>query len=612
MLGCIERHSTATDGGIAAARGRTENISALLTFTFSPHVILQQYILSVSGSSKMRLIEAEVLIKTKRISFKDFYGDLPEYSILSHTWEADGEVTYQECNTKGSKLKTGYEKIIKTCELAIADNVEYVWVDTCCIDKSSSAELTEAINSMFLWYQKAKFCYVYLVDKVEQFPLASCRWFTRGWTLQELIAPESISFYNHAWEFIGSKRSLMHHLSTITSIDEDILRHITPISSACIAKRLSWAANRTTSRVEDMAYCLLGICNINMPMLYGEGENAFRRLQEEIIKTTYDLSLLAWTPPVPTTEEYCGFLAPSVKHFATCSRMFSVASSILDEGEISISNKGLRLRARVYLVDYSELERPGLEDVSYRYVLELDCMTPGYDGEFLTIPMRKIGPNAFVRARGYEENAVRRRSTAPVCFCLVPAIAGGSVFHTVTLLTTLPERTIHRSPSQENHSDLVSFSRFTMVTIELPQDIAILSSTESPNKFWDMEDSVFFGPYGSYSNWGAFILDTNTLFLCFWHKGNTEWALKGTLLDMKSAGVYALWKDLFLSSEQLGYQQPLVQRFLNNAQGEMKTSIETQSEGRKIRLSFTVWRKDNPSLCSGPRWRVVFREDVIG
>ncbi|RGP69505.1 hypothetical protein FSPOR_4609 [Fusarium sporotrichioides] len=559
----------------------------------------------------MRLIKAKTLVKSQRISFKEFYGDLPEYAILSHTWEGGGEVTFQECNTKASKLKTGYEKITKTCKLALADNVQYVWVDTCCIDKSSSAELTEAINSMFLWYQKAKFCYVYLSDKVEQVPLEKCRWFTRGWTLQELIAPGSISFFGQAWDFIGSKRSLLSPLSEITSIGQEFLDHMAPISSACIATRLSWAAHRKTTRIEDMAYCLLGICNINMPMLYGEGENAFRRLQEEIIRTTYDLSLLAWTPPLSTSEEYCGFLATSVKHFASCAKMYSVANSLLDEGEISISNKGLRLRAIVHSLDYSEISYPGLEDITCRYALELDCMTPDYEGEFLTIPMRKIGPNVFVRARGLEENRAIREMTASTSFCLVPAVAGGNIFHTVTLLTKLPERKIRQPLFQARHSDVVSYSRFTMVTFELPPNITIVSNTELPNKFWDMEDSVFFGPYGSYQNWGAFVLNTETLFLCFWHKSATNWALKGTLLDMRSPDVKVLWKDLFLSADQLGNQQPVVQNFLNNAQSEMKTSIETKREGRDIKLSFTAWRKDSPSLCRGPRWRVLFWEDVV-
>uniref|UniRef100_A0A0D2YFX3 DUF8212 domain-containing protein n=1 Tax=Fusarium oxysporum (strain Fo5176) TaxID=660025 RepID=A0A0D2YFX3_FUSOF len=125
-------------------------------------------------------------------------------------------------------------------------------------------------------------------------------------------------------------------------------------------------------------------------MLYGEGKTAFRRLQEEIIRSTYDLSLLAWTPPVSSDvleEEYCGFLAESVNYFASCSEMYSVTDSLMDEGEISVSNKGLRLMARVCVLDYS--------DQGYRYVLKLDCMAPGFEGDFLTIPMRKVGPNTF-------------------------------------------------------------------------------------------------------------------------------------------------------------------------------------------------------------------------
>ncbi|EWG54306.1 hypothetical protein FVEG_12554 [Fusarium verticillioides 7600] len=217
----------------------------------------------------MRLIEVRKFVETQRISFVEFYGERPKYAILSHTWESQQEVTYQDSNLKSSKSKTGYQKIRKTCELALSDGFDYVWIDTCCIDKSSSAELTEAINSMFLWYQEASVCYVYLADKFKRSRLRDCRWFTRDWTLQELIAPGVITFLNNSWDRIGTKNSLMGRLTAITRIYPDILGHKAPISSACIAKRLSWAAGRQTTRVEDIAYCLLGICNIHMPMLYG-------------------------------------------------------------------------------------------------------------------------------------------------------------------------------------------------------------------------------------------------------------------------------------------------------------------------------------------------------
>nr|CEG03758.1 unnamed protein product [Fusarium acuminatum CS5907] len=279
----------------------------------------------------MRLMKALELVETGCISFEEFYSDIPQYAILSHTWDEKQEVTLQECNHASSKSKSGYKKVRKTCELALGDDLEYVWVDTCCIDKTSSAELTEAINSMFLWYQKASACYVHLADKITGSPLVNCRWFTRGWTLQELIAPGSMTFFSRNWVPIGTKKGLLKQLATITRIDMDILSHNVPVSSACMAKRLSWAANRKTTRVEDMAYCLLGICDINMPMLYGEGQAAFRRLQEEIIKSTNDLSLLAWTSANPSEEEYCGFLAESVRHFASCSEMYSITDSLLDE-----------------------------------------------------------------------------------------------------------------------------------------------------------------------------------------------------------------------------------------------------------------------------------------
>lgn len=544
----------------------------------------------------MRLIVAQTLIETQCISFAEFYGDVPPYAILSHTWDGHQEVIFQECNLESAKSKPGYEKIRKTCELALGDGIHYVWVDTCCIDKSSSAELTEAINSMFLWYQKATICYVYLVDKFEESPLANCRWFTRGWTLQELIAPRVMTFFNYTWGCIGTKDSLMGQLISITPIDPEILRHNAPVSSACIAKRLSWAAGRKTTRVEDIAYCLLGICNVHMPMLYGEGETAFRRLQEEIIRTTYDLSLLAWTPLVssPSLEkEYCGFLAESVDHFASCSEMYSVANSLLGEGHISVSNKGLRLMAGVHVLDYSHQ--------GYRYVLGLDCMSPGFDGDFLIIPMRKVGPNIFIRARSLEEGKWDS-------FYLGSTSSAGNVFRTITLLATIPNSTIGSPLATARSSDLISQSRFALVSIELPPDITISYGTQTPDKLWDVEDRVFFGPHDSYKNWGAIILKTNTLFICFWEKEGTGWTFNASLLDWEKKEVRDLWKDLLFSADQLCYESQMVRYMLTNVENEMKSSIETRLEEDRITLSFKVWRADDQSLCSGPRWRVVFNK----
>ena len=226
----------------------------------------------------------------------------PSYAILSHTWGYE-EVTFQDMSTaKGSKM-AGYTKIQQCCRQAIEAQLQYVWVDTCCIDKSSSAELSEAINSQFRWYQLATVCYVYLEDvlykgKVDESfaDLQMARWFTRGWTLQELIAPTHVVFFDAEWRQIGTKAGLSDDLQRITKVPASCLRNGSPVALArySVAEKMSWAAARNTTRLEDIAYCLLGLFDVYMPLLYGEGRRAFWRLQSEILKQTTDQSLFAW------------------------------------------------------------------------------------------------------------------------------------------------------------------------------------------------------------------------------------------------------------------------------------------------------------------------------
>lgn len=224
---------------------------------------------------------------------------MPSYAILSHRWDKD-EVLFKHMDTGIAKQRDGFEKIRRCCREAETFGVDYVWVDTCCIDKSSSAELSEAINSMFRWYQQSFLCLVYLsdVDSSSKDARAAFRnsvWFTRGWTLQELIAPRTIEFYDSQWRCMGDMDALRRVVSETTSIPLDVLSHRWPLRRYPIAQRMSWAASRQTTRIEDRAYSLMGLFDINMPMLYGEGENAFRRLQEEIVKTCNDTSILFWT-----------------------------------------------------------------------------------------------------------------------------------------------------------------------------------------------------------------------------------------------------------------------------------------------------------------------------
>jgi hypothetical protein len=225
----------------------------------------------------------------------------------------------------------GFDKIRKTCARAAGDGLKYSWVDTCCIDKTSSGELSEAINSMSKWYRASAVCYAYLsdlkIDDADQQSedsvwrqlddkLPRCRWFTRGWTLQELIAPVNMRFFDSSWAECGARveermRNLLHSITGIpTNVMLDPDERLSHISAA---RKLSWAARRQTSRTEDVAYCLMGIFDINMPMIYGEGRKAFCRLQEEILRKTGDMSILAWE----TDEDFDlhGVLADSPADF---------------------------------------------------------------------------------------------------------------------------------------------------------------------------------------------------------------------------------------------------------------------------------------------------------
>ncbi|KAJ0305620.1 hypothetical protein COL516b_005317 [Colletotrichum fioriniae] len=251
------------------------------------------------------------LINTQTHKLEEFTGrQIPPYAILSHTWGKE-EVSFQDMKApmfsiwQRATSRAGFVKILNTCRLAHQHKLQYAWVDTCCIDKSSSAELTEAINSMFKWYRRADICYAWLsdldpsADIVSDFDgsgdLGKCRWFTRGWTLQELIAPREVEFYDRDWTLVGRKSELVRQLYAVTAIAIDVLRGDEgALWRTCVAEKMSWAAGRETTRVEDAAYCLMGIFGINMPLFYGEEERAFRRLQNEIMRESDDVTILAW------------------------------------------------------------------------------------------------------------------------------------------------------------------------------------------------------------------------------------------------------------------------------------------------------------------------------
>ncbi|KAJ4287386.1 hypothetical protein N0V90_012785 [Kalmusia sp. IMI 367209] len=221
------------------------------------------------------------------VSFNDDHA--PPYAILSHTWVEGQEITYNELvGGIKDKDKAGYHKIRFCVERAANDGLQYSWVDTGCIDKSSSNELSAAINSMFRWYKRAEKCYIYLSDVQIlgdwKQAFRRSRWFTRGWTLQELLAPSTIDFFSKEGKWLGDKTSLEQEIYEITKIPIEALRG-QELTEFSVEERMSWMAKRTTTLKEDRIYCLLGIFGVFLSLIYGEGEvYANLRLEEEIKK----------------------------------------------------------------------------------------------------------------------------------------------------------------------------------------------------------------------------------------------------------------------------------------------------------------------------------------
>lgn len=227
------------------------------------------------------------LINTNTLLLEEFpSGKIPPYAILSHTWE-QGEISFQDWSSPWQMLlRMRDNKITQACRLARLHNLGHIWVDTCCINKTDSVELGEAINSMFKWYQNSSVCFVYLSDlpAVTDFDtgFAFCRWQTRGWTLPELIAPRKVDFYDKEWHHRGSKHDHKRLLEQQTRIPAAVLTGERLLDACSVKDRLSWASHRNTTKPEDAAYCLLGIFDVHMPLIYGEGQEAFYRLQETI------------------------------------------------------------------------------------------------------------------------------------------------------------------------------------------------------------------------------------------------------------------------------------------------------------------------------------------
>ena len=410
---------------------------------------------------------------------KDYVKDAPPYAILSHTWGRDeDEVTFHDLQNGSGTGKVGYAKLQFCGRQAKKDGLNYFWVDTCCIDKSSSSELSESINSMFQWYQNAEECYVYLWDfppdsDVSRLPL--CHWFTRGWTLQELIAPNVVKFYDCKWNLFGTKVELVNIISSSTGIPSRLLLGRSTLSDSSIATRMSWAAQRKTMRLEDEAYCLLGIFEVNMPLIYGEGMRAFRRLQEEIIKRNNDLTIFAWELPRELRPQFVGLFAPSPSTFAESSGIvpFSDDSDI----NFSVTNRGIFFTGGSFI-------RVAAVPTGSGHVETLYLICPGLKRD-KSVP---TGSKAFRRDIG-----IYLRKIGPKLFCregLLP-LAGlkGEIeqieFQEITEKCILldPTTTITKVSSS-----------FRNLAIHVPVHDAIQLQEAIPETLWDHTDRVFLRP----------------------------------------------------------------------------------------------------------------------
>ena len=297
------------------------------------------------------------LVCTEDLTVEEFSGRaIPFSAILPHRWRLE-EITLQDLERRANPGKRGWAKLCQFRDFARNRGHQYIWLDTCCIDKTNNTELSEAINSMYQWYAGASVCYAYLYDVPSTRDLSSEDWsrifhssgiWSRGWTLQELLAPGKVVFVCSDWsEVIGTKDSLSPEISKATSIPEAIVKFYPGCTltgpgysnAATVADVMSWASFRVCTRIEDSAYSLMGLFGIPMPLLYGEGGNAFLRVQLEIISRTDDESIFVWSG----VDEMTGLLAPFLSNFQRSSKKtFLMTEWDAQRPPYAMTKKGLR------------------------------------------------------------------------------------------------------------------------------------------------------------------------------------------------------------------------------------------------------------------------------
>jgi hypothetical protein len=383
------------------------------------------------------------------------------YAILSHRW-VGAEITFDTLPQHIPELRRTearylaspqLSKIRGACEMARQLGFAWMWIDNCCINKASATEESESINSMYKWYRDAQICITYLSDvKLDAAPGMlnqntptkifrkinsdqPSEWFFRGWTLQELLAPRKMNFYDTNWTFMGTKDSLAPEIEEITGISSAYLTNAMPFRDACIATKMSWMAGRKTTREEDIAYGMLGIFNVVLMPLYGEGMNAFRRLQELLQTTVIDESLYAWNmPDASASETYSvernrettwgpgewGLLAATPNWFGGCGHLTLDGRPRIKRTVNSFvpTQEGIRIE-----VSHSPSEHRSA-NLATLLILTIVCIIPAMIYLHRTIKPVKHG--AVFPLNCWARNADGKLAAVSICVGVIP-IGSGSV-----------------------------------------------------------------------------------------------------------------------------------------------------------------------------------------
>lgn len=432
----------------------------------------------------MRLLDVHSVTEDRLPIFHELHEDGPSsplrYAILSHTWgkrQENKEIVFDDIPSSETfakfldeatqlkqwqgailKKKVGFSKITNACRVARELGLNYIWIDSCCIDKSKSAELNESINSMYRWYKDSEQCIVYLEDLDPHGDLKRCRWFRRGWTLQELVAPERAGFYDRNWIWLGEKsdRPWCEWLPAITGIDKDCLRGRVKLASLSIAHKMSWAYGRETTGPEDSAYSLIGIFDVNMPLMYGEGgTKAFRRLQEEIARVSSDLSIFAWDPSSNANAGLDAF-ASRPDEFTPYKTMVPSYQS----QHFTRTNKGIEMETILWRV----LCEDGLE----RLMLAIGKQSNSERD--IGIILRKVGHNMYMR-----HGSMRSFSDVQITSC-----TRRSTFYLVS------------SHISTGYDQILNTSRKLAILIPRSGLGNFYTGRQAPEYAWDCEDRLFF------------------------------------------------------------------------------------------------------------------------